>query len=523
MSNEEEVADHLVIPLRSWMEIEAKKTPLMDPKSSPDIKNYYISSKESIIRKTTVAYGIVELLLRSDDIDNDDHDGTLDQDMFQIDNFAVQMPNKESTPEQSHQPWHDIRGVSMIHPELALSIEEPAYLSCLLKPEEKQGQWGRYLEVEQIMTTAVPQEENSPERTAVAAAATGGDSDDKGRKSHPRCHYLVAKLLYELFVHEILPDDSSLAVRAPTSTASETEERVRKRAKTSNLLSPHAKGEERNFDKAELPFQIQSIVRMQQIGIPASICLMTNNLLESALSLRGNDGQSSDDAYKSLRDVTEDLHLLLLDPDRFLFDNEVQNAEDMKLCYRKEKLYGRDKEETLITDAFCRVSRGKSEAFLIGGYSGCGKSMLVNTLRARVNAVGGYVIKHKFDDLSRERSLSGVISAVNQLCLILKGRNTPPKVALLAKKLKDEFGADIALLARILKNVEVLSPEFVSPVAEGDECGEGDTMNARSVGFTLSRFMRLVSSPKHPVMVSHSQLVEFGLLRILKGRVSLCN
>ena len=513
MINEEEVAD-LVIPLRSWMDIEAKKQ-LVDPKSSPNEKN--ICSKESIIRKTTISYGIIELLLRSDN-DDDDHDGTLDQDIFQIDNFAVHVCKKSPPEEQHHLPWDDIKGVSMMHPALALSIEEPAYLSCLSEPEEKQYQWGRYLEVEQT-SGCLKKKTRLNElqwRRRVAKILK-----IKERDSDPRCHYLVAKLLYEIFAHEILPEDSSPAV-VPTTTSAATEERLSKKAKTSNLLSPRAQEGEGNVDKAELPFQIPSIVRMQQLGIPASLCLLTSNLLESSLNLRGDDAQSSDDAYKSLRDVTEDLHLLLLDPDRFLFDNEVQNFENMTLCYRKEKLYGRDKEETLITDAFCRVSRGKSEAFLIGGYSGCGKSMLVNTLRARVNAVGGYVIKHKFDDLSRERSLSGVISAVNQLCLMLKGRNTPPKVALLAKKLMDEFGADIALLARIVNNVKVLSPEFVSPVAE-KEGGGGDTMNARSVGFTLSRFMRVVSSPKHPVMVSHSQLVEFGLLRILKGRVSLCN
>ena len=501
MSNEEEVAD-LVIPLRSWMEIEAKKTPLMDPKSS----------KESIIRKTTVAYGIVELLLRSDD-----NDKTLEQDIFKIDNFAVHV-SKKSPPEQHRQPWDDIMGISMIHPALVLSIEEPAYLDCLLEPEEKQGHWGRYLEVEQMVTSAMPEEENSPD--AVAAAASGEDPKDKERNCDPRCHYSVGKLLYELFANETLPEDSSLAVGAPTSTAAATEERVPKRAKTSNLLPPHAKGEGGNLIKAELPFQIPAIVRMQQLGIPASICLMTNNLLESALSLRGNDDQSSDDAYKSLRDLTEDLHLLLLDPDRFLFEIEVQTTENVKLCYRREKLYGRDKEETLITDAFCRVSRGKSEAFFIGGFSGCGKSMLVNTVRARVNAVGGYVIKHKFDDLSRERSLFGVISALNQLCLMLKGSNTPPKVALLVKKLKDEFGADITLLARIVKNVKVLSPEFVSPA----EVGGGDTMNARSVGFTLSRFMRVVSSPRHPVMVSResNDWLNSVLFAFLKGRISSC-
>mgnify|MGYP000706836582 CR=1 FL=1 len=80
----------------------------------------------------------------------------------------------------------------------------------------------------------------------------------------------------------------------------------------------------------------------------------------------------------------------------------------MQLRYRRDKLYGRDKQETLITDAFCRVSRGKSEAFFIGGFSGCGKTMLVNTLRARVNCVGGYVIQYKFDALLSQEAFRGL-------------------------------------------------------------------------------------------------------------------
>jgi len=101
---------------------------------------------------------------------------------------------------------------------------------------------------------------------------------------------------------------------------------------------------------------------------------MTQNLLECALR---EDGGQLHNAYESLGVLGEDLHLLLLDPDRFLFDSQNHSIDKGKqLLYREGKLYGRDKEETLITDAFCRVSRGKSEAFFIGGFSGSGKSML---------------------------------------------------------------------------------------------------------------------------------------------------
>eukprot|EP00577_Skeletonema_sp_RCC1716_P013094 CAMPEP_0113417664 /NCGR_PEP_ID=MMETSP0013_2-20120614/25773_1 /TAXON_ID=2843 ORGANISM="Skeletonema costatum, Strain 1716" /NCGR_SAMPLE_ID=MMETSP0013_2 /ASSEMBLY_ACC=CAM_ASM_000158 /LENGTH=416 /DNA_ID=CAMNT_0000304807 /DNA_START=1 /DNA_END=1248 /DNA_ORIENTATION=+ /assembly_acc=CAM_ASM_000158 len=218
---------------------------------------------------------------------------------------------------------------------------------------------------------------------------------------------------------------------------------------------------------------------------------MTQNLLEYAL--RG-DGRQSDDAYESLGVVCQDLHLLLLDPDRFLFDNLNQNTDNMQLLYRKDKLYGRDKEETLITDAFCRVSRGKSEAFFIGGFSGSGKSMLVNSLRGTVKALGGYTIKHKFDAMSKEQPLSGVISAFNQVCLMIKGRDRPA----IAKKLREVFGVDLSLLLRLLPNVSVLLPELVSPATNVEV---GEAMNARSVCFLLLRFVRVVSSPRHPVML----------------------
>lgn len=118
------------------------------------------------------------------------------------------------------------------------------------------------------------------------------------------------------------------------------------------------------------------------------------------------------------------------------------------------------------------------------------------------------MIQYKFDALSQERSLSGVISAVNQLCVMLKERSSSGSLDKIGKMIGEEFGVDgMALLVRILPNVgELLLNEFrgsLGVVAVVEDDGGGDTMNARSVGFTLLRFLRLVSSREHPVMVSH--------------------
>ena len=478
---------HVQIPLRNWIECDAAENHL----SSKASKNQGMSdknertSRESMIRKVTVAYGIVELLIRCST-----NDVLLDDDAkIEIDNFAVCVSKKKDRSSSQQMPsWDNIRGVRMLSSGLSLSIEEPSYLSCLFEDGdggEKDDQMGRYLEVELDAANAL---------IGITKANCFHGGEDK-QISKFRCHYLLAKILYQLFTNnEALPHDNDNHHHGE-------DEPALKKAKKGQLL-------ERERGVTELSSTtITGIGRMQQLEVPASICRMVQNLFESASESGGGN------AYKTLKEVGNDLHLLLFDPDRFLFDREAKNTDNIQLLFRKEKLYGRDKEETLITDTFCRVTRGRSEAFFIGGFSGSGKSMLVDILRVKVKNVGGYVIKHKFDAMSQDRPLSGVISALNQLCLMIKKRLSPRRLTALSEKLKDDFGDDIGLLARMLPNICLLSPEC-SRLSVGVE--DGNTrfkMNPRSVSFTLLRFIRLVSSPTHPIMVSISLMSESSRTR----------
>jgi hypothetical protein len=470
-------SDDVIVFLRHWMEDEFSRNPQGQGRI-----------KESIIRKTTVAYGIVELLARcyTDKkltplpLQNNE------EKIIRLDNFAVcisrvkQGLHKSSSPPPSS--LDDIKGVSMLSSGLSLSIEEPAYLSFLDDDDEggrEDKQLGKYLEVE--LTSKITQADS--DLFEVEAASEGG-SDHNGtaseeeEKSRRLCCYLITKVLYELFTGEAFPENSKYEG---------DNGRSHKRVKT---------------DLGDL----NTMERMQSsFGVPVSICRMMQNLLDSALTPGPNDDVDSptDDAYKTLKEVGEDLHLLLFEPDRFLFDRDADVTDCMPLLYKKDKLYGRDKEENLITDTFCRVTRGKSEALFIGGFSGSGKSMLVNTLKKRVKVVGGYVIRHKFDVISQDRPISGVVSSVDQLCAMILARNTPKRLGRLVQKIKDEFGADIGLLARMLPSISLLSPDFMTGFAHQIEDEQAvDTMNANSVCFTLLRFIRIVSSPNHPIMVS---------------------
>eukprot|EP00984_Skeletonema_dohrnii_P013005 scaffold5350_cov98-Skeletonema_dohrnii-CCMP3373.AAC.3 len=281
------------IPLSSWMKSEEAKSAKVDyleedntllkDNSAPNSNEKCYN--ESIIRRTTIAYGIAELINRSSD-------GTLDEENdIRINNFVVFI---SKNPPRA---CDEIKGVGKRSSGLSLTIEEPSYLHGLLEGEEDcDGQMGRCLEVE-LRSTAPQAQDNSSSQLASAALY-------RSEQGSSRCHSF-ARLLYELFTHEPFPDDA-LAVDA--DAAPTIKEPDQKRARKSHdvssrkkLMLTRAKGD---FDRAEIPFQLSCIVRMQKLGIPASICLITQNLLECALRGNGDGDQlHNHNAYESLADV----------------------------------------------------------------------------------------------------------------------------------------------------------------------------------------------------------------------------
>ncbi|MFK0729688.1 MAG: ATP-binding protein, partial [Gloeotrichia echinulata HAB0833] len=86
-----------------------------------------------------------------------------------------------------------------------------------------------------------------------------------------------------------------------------------------------------------------------------------------------------------------------------------------------QKLYGREKEITQLLTSFDRVSRGSTEMILISGYSGVGKSALVNELHQPVTCQRGYFVKGKFDQFKRDIPYAAITDAFEYLILQLLG------------------------------------------------------------------------------------------------------
>ena len=113
-----------------------------------------------------------------------------------------------------------------------------------------------------------------------------------------------------------------------------------------------------------------------------------------------------------------------------------------------------------------------------------------------VTAGGGIIIAKKFDETSTNQ-LSIVLSAFNDLCLVIANKQSAEDNQLMYEKLLSEFGENYFLsLVRTLPNVL----EFSSLSSETVGFGEW-AVNFFSLCDIIKRFMRVVTKLSWPVML----------------------
>src|SRR4028118_1978201 len=80
-----------------------------------------------------------------------------------------------------------------------------------------------------------------------------------------------------------------------------------------------------------------------------------------------------------------------------------------------EKLYGRESEVYNLLAAFELVSTGSAEMMLVAGFSGIGKTTVVNEVHKPIARQRGYFIKGKYDQFQRNIPFSAFVQAFREL------------------------------------------------------------------------------------------------------------
>jgi predicted ATPase/signal transduction histidine kinase/DNA-binding NarL/FixJ family response regulator/tRNA A-37 threonylcarbamoyl transferase component Bud32 len=159
-----------------------------------------------------------------------------------------------------------------------------------------------------------------------------------------------------------------------------------------------------------------------------------------------------------------------------------------------EKLYGRDREVALLMATFDRVSAGKTEAMLVKGYSGIGKSSLVNEIRKPIAGSRGYFISGKFDQFQRNVPYSAIITAFQSLVRQLL-TESEIQLAQWRTKLLAALGNNAQVIIDVVPDVELI-------IGKQPAAPDLPSLEAQNrFNLVFQNFIRVFCSPEHPLVL----------------------
>ncbi|NEO58743.1 MAG: serine/threonine-protein kinase PknK [Okeania sp. SIO3B5] len=175
------------------------------------------------------------------------------------------------------------------------------------------------------------------------------------------------------------------------------------------------------------------------------------------------------------------------------------------------KLYGRQLEIETLRAAFERVCKGSKEMMLVAGYSGIGKSALVQTISQPIIHQGGYFIWGKFDQFQRSIPYSAIVSAFSELVRIILSQSEA-KLHEWRNKLLAAFGTNGQILIDVIPELELI----VGTQPKIQELGPNEAQNRFNIIF--QNFIGLFCQPEHPLVIflDDLQWADSATLKLIK-------
>lgn len=204
--------------------------------------------------------------------------------------------------------------------------------------------------------------------------------------------------------------------------------------------------------------------------------------------------KTAEDRYQSALGLKADLEacLKMLQTSGTVAPFQVGEFDLSSQFFIPEKLYGRDREVALLMTVFEQVSAGKTEAMLVKGYSGIGKSSLVNEVRKPIVGARGYFISGKFDQFQRNIPYSALITAFQSLVKQLL-TESETQLAQWRTKLLAILGNNAQVIIDVVPDVELI----VGKQPAALDLPPTEAQNRFNLVF--QNFIRVFCSPEHPL------------------------
>ncbi|WP_199249073.1 ATP-binding sensor histidine kinase [[Phormidium] sp. ETS-05] len=159
-----------------------------------------------------------------------------------------------------------------------------------------------------------------------------------------------------------------------------------------------------------------------------------------------------------------------------------------------EKLYGRHQEVQSLLEAFERVANGTSEMMLVAGFSGIGKTAVVNEVHKPITKQQGYFIKGKFDQFNRNIPFSAFVQALRDLMGQLLSESDR-QIAQWRDKIIAAVGENGQVLIQVIPELEkIIGSQPSVPELSG-------TAAQNRFNLLFQKFIEVFTAPEHPLVM----------------------
>ena len=274
----------------------------------------------------------------------------------------------------------------------------------------------------------------------------------------------------------------------------------------------------------ELPFQSEDAMELVHCHIAKAPPLVheISPEIPSVLSeiVSKLMAKNAEDRYQSVLGLKYDLEQCLIQLKKTGKIESFPIAQ-RDVCDRfmiPDKLYGREAEVETLLQAFERISTGATEMMLVVGFSGIGKTVVVNEVHKPIVRQQGYFIKGKYDQFNRNIPFSAFVQAFRDLMGQLL-TESDAQIQQWKSKILDAVGQNGQVIIEVIPELKRIIGQQ-SPAIELTGTAAQNRFN-----LLLQKFVQLFTTKEHPLVIflddlQWADLASLKLMQLLMNESS---
>jgi predicted ATPase/signal transduction histidine kinase/tRNA A-37 threonylcarbamoyl transferase component Bud32 len=237
----------------------------------------------------------------------------------------------------------------------------------------------------------------------------------------------------------------------------------------------------------------KSALPLQQLGLPLGVAHVVSKLL----------AKNAEDRYQSVEGLKFDLEYCQQKWQETgeILEFPLGSRDRGNQLLIPQKLYGREAEVETLLATFNRLAhpaepeqKQRSELILVSGYSGIGKTSIVNEVHKPIVEARGYFIAGKFDQFKRNIPYAAIVQAFQELVRQLLAESEQ-NVSQWRAEIIEALGTNAQIIIDVIPEVELiigLQPEVAA-------VGPIEAQNRFNRVF--EKFVRVFAKASHPLVV----------------------